>query len=735
MADYDVKVGVSAVGDPSGAKQVDQAIQQVGQTAQQVAQQTAAASSEAARSAGEAARGIADGAGEALRGAAEAVEELNEAVDDAPASSGLTDGINGLDAALKRLSPEKAKGAVNGLTTAIDGLASGDTSRGLQGLSTGLFALAGAIPNPLVASAAAVAIGALAAAWKSFSDTSGVSQKLNEFGETVKQEQERLERLGETELEWQNLKASFSTIKDEFGKAQKLADTLGDTILKVFNRRYDTQINALRDQLNGANGDPSRTADINRQLSQKEAERAIVNNTVAVDKLTQQVKANVEAAQLELQMIERKRSEAEAAVAEMEALRVNVRGAGMSEDMLYSSGSSEELRTAEIQRITQRIAAIEEDVRRSDARTGGGPLSLRNEPPRYSDEQRSERMAEADGLIALKAQLLDFDRISQQAAGGQRYLNETIIEDQSAMQQHLADTVAAAGEQAAAIGELNRSMEGVAPSISSRAQDMAQALIALQVGAEATIEQGVMAGRSAEDLVRELSSATQKVVGGLSDAATSASSQIDILTNDLAAKKQTLAQLEAEIAAAPSGAAEAALADKWALAEEIDRLTQEVADATARSAEQASSSQRSQEAAAEKVGDGLAYVGKTVAAEGEATSAQVSESADKMSAEPVREAIADMAAASADLSAMENATADTMLANARMWRQDMEQALSEFRLGASGYREAAADFGSAGIEIARSVGGLTRLVSQLSSEIGSMRGDLGLLESQIRNIQ
>ena len=56
MGDVDVKVGVVASGDPSGAQQVEQAIKDVGQTAQEVSQQTADAAQKSTEAAGSAAQ-------------------------------------------------------------------------------------------------------------------------------------------------------------------------------------------------------------------------------------------------------------------------------------------------------------------------------------------------------------------------------------------------------------------------------------------------------------------------------------------------------------------------------------------------------------------------------------------------------------------------------------------------------------------------------------------------------
>ena len=83
MGDVDVRVGVVASGDPSGAQQVEQAIKDVGQTAQEVSQQTADAAQKSTEAAGSAAQkavadagAVADGAGDAIQKTKANVEEL-----------------------------------------------------------------------------------------------------------------------------------------------------------------------------------------------------------------------------------------------------------------------------------------------------------------------------------------------------------------------------------------------------------------------------------------------------------------------------------------------------------------------------------------------------------------------------------------------------------------------------------------------------------------------------------
>lgn len=300
MGDVDVRVGVVASGDPSGAQQVEQAIKDVGQTAQEVSQQTADAAQKSTEAAGSAAQkavadagAVADGAGDAIQKTKANVEELKKVVETPPPAGGLKDEVAGLGDALSGLSPEKAKGSIDGITQAIVGLTSGDTTKGLEGLARSLTGLATLIPMPGVAAALGGVVAAVVGAWKILSDGAGeTARDVNEFGETIDVEMARLESWANSQFEFANLKSAIADVKSEFDSATKTTNTFRDAVLAAIDARYSGEATGLRQQAADARagGDEAGAAALEEEAARRELISKIAQERVELEALQQQYK-------------------------------------------------------------------------------------------------------------------------------------------------------------------------------------------------------------------------------------------------------------------------------------------------------------------------------------------------------------------------------------------------------------------------------------------------------------
>ena len=463
MADVDVKVGIQVTGDASGAKAVDEAIKQVGESAKTVAQET-----------GNAAQQAAEAASSSASSAAESIGGLKESLK-APEGSGIKGELDGLKKALDTLSPEKAKGAVSGLTNAILGLASGDTQKGLSGLAQSLFNIAQSIPLPGAAVSLSFALTGLVTAFKLIKSAADESAPaLNEFGQTVDAEMENIEAWANKQIEWDGLKESFGSIKGEFEKATKLTETLRDAMLKTFNQTYKFQIEGLKEQIESAkaSGDAQRQAILEQNLKQTEQIQSIVNNTVALDQHKEKLQSLIESAELERQMIQRKEEIAKADVQRMESLRAAVEKFSGNTDATFSSQTSEKLREELIATLTESIAKFREtQVQKETSWARDNPRAPWLD--KEFDAQAEAARKSADELTVLRQGLLDFSEIAKRAAEGQKYINETIVQDNQALTQAVADVASQQAEISNAKDVLANSVRGVESGIVAVATELA----------------------------------------------------------------------------------------------------------------------------------------------------------------------------------------------------------------------------------------------------------------------
>ena len=279
MGDIDVKVGIQVAGDASGAQQVDGAIKQVGETAKQVAQETSAAAQQSAEAAAQAAQKAAEAAGQAAEKVGDVADELGDAGKAAGGLGDLNGAVDGLKDALGGLSPEKSKNLINGLTQALLGLGSGDISTGLAGVGKTLFNFAGMIPLPGAAVALGIGVTAISALYKLIGDsTDEPARKLNEFGETVDQEMERLESWAQSQFEWEGIKNANAAVRADFDLLKSSADAALAAVQGVFNAQSNARVSALQREAASAEaaGDHGRAAQIKQQVEDEKSKAELV---------------------------------------------------------------------------------------------------------------------------------------------------------------------------------------------------------------------------------------------------------------------------------------------------------------------------------------------------------------------------------------------------------------------------------------------------------------------------
>lgn len=272
--DIDVKIGITTKGDASGAQAVDKALDEVKQSAQ-----------EAAAAAGDAAAQAADKAAQAADKATTEVKELAAEMAKDPGAGGLSDAIGDLDAKTTSLSDDKKKAAVNGFAAALQGLSSGDLAGGMRGVAESLFQMADAIPVPGAAIAFSLALTGVAAAWKAFGPAAAdAGRSVNEFGETLDEEMARLEAWANSQINWDNIKASNASLRADFDLVKSTAESTQRAIESLFEARIASQVAGLRGEAEkaAAAGDTSRATDLRAQAEQLKQYEELVKLNVSL---------------------------------------------------------------------------------------------------------------------------------------------------------------------------------------------------------------------------------------------------------------------------------------------------------------------------------------------------------------------------------------------------------------------------------------------------------------------
>lgn len=209
------------------------------------------------------------------------------------------DGLASLGGAIDKLSREDSRGTVTGLTEAILGLASGNTAQGLSGVSRAMYYLTNAIPNPFVILGASLAIGALASVFKFlWQGSDDATESLNDFGETLDEEMDRLEKWAKSNLEWVGIKNGNQKLREDFDLVKSTAENAQKAIENLFNSRSTAEESDLRAKAKTAEeaGDEALAAQLTAAADLIEKKRELVQQNLRIIALEAEIAAQNERA-------------------------------------------------------------------------------------------------------------------------------------------------------------------------------------------------------------------------------------------------------------------------------------------------------------------------------------------------------------------------------------------------------------------------------------------------------
>lgn len=194
----------------------------------------------------------------------ELVQKLKDmgAADTGKAKEGLDD----LGGSIDNISKRQARQVLFGLRDGINAIVSGNPEQALNGVASGLSSISSAIPSPVVAAMAGVAIVVVADAISYLVDSG--KEKVNELGLTVDEEMARLESWANSDLEFDSLVKAFDGVEGKISQTQKMADTLKNTLDLIFKARQDNAYAGLEERAAGMeqSGDAEGAAAIREQI-------------------------------------------------------------------------------------------------------------------------------------------------------------------------------------------------------------------------------------------------------------------------------------------------------------------------------------------------------------------------------------------------------------------------------------------------------------------------------------
>lgn len=724
MPDIDVGVGVKTIGDPSGALQVEKAIRDVGEASQEVSRQTAAAATAAA----DTSKLAADAASASAKATQEIADNIKKLTD--LKLQGPKKEVDDLNGSLLDLSNEKMRSGVDGVTGALNGMLSGDLQGGLLGLSKSIMAISSVIPLPGAAAAVGLAALGIAKAWDAIKDKTEAT--VNEMGETVDEEFARIKRVAEQNIQIDGLKNASAAIEAEFGKVERLTETVGDSLRKVFNSAYTFQIASLKEQLEAAGLGTDQKEQIQKQIDRMSKEQELVNNTLALDRLKKQLENNLEIAKLEQDAIQRRLAAADASIAEMAALRGSAKDAGVSGDAMYDSATSEAIRAEAIKDLAKQIEKLGERLLQERSGQGG---SLPGQ------QQYAENIAKFEqkiqGLEDLKAQLLNFNAIAQREADALAYKAEGMGEDQDKIERILAESVQTSAQIGEARNTLNQSLAGVGSDVIAKAQAAAGNISRYEETAAMAIEAGVAAGENVDEILRKVMAGAEKAAGGVDTAFSAIAVSIDEATALLGKKKAEVEAVQQAIDSAPQGADTSAKVDELnALFAEIAALEQQIAASPASSnAEKVAADQKAaadkQRTSSDSLGDAYVSSGSKVAVGMESAGAQIKEGAEGLSAQPIVDATQNIIDATEGLGdiAAEKGAGIQLLADE--FKLTLRGASDNWKDGAAMLVQAAQDNARISLQLARMVQQNAEATRRIAEDFRSIDADITTLFSQI----
>lgn len=726
--DIDVGVGIKVTGDPSGAEQVEQAIREVGEASQEVSRQTSAAATAAADTSKLAADAASDSA-KATQAIADNIQKLTDLKLQGPKKE-----VDDLNGSLLNLSNEKIKSGVDGVAGALNGLLSGDVQGGLLGLSKSVMALAGAIPLPGAAEALGFAALAIGKVWESLKDKTG--ETLNAMGETVKAEFARIKAVAEQDIQIAGLQNASKDIEEEFGKVNKLTETVGDSLRKVFNSAYSFQIASLKEQLDAAGLGATQQEQLQKQIDRMSKEQELVNNTLALDRLKKQLENNLEIAKLEQDAIQRRLAAADASIAEVAAMRSAAAQAGVSKDALYDSGASESLRAEEIRNLQDKIDSLAYRVGGSD-----NPFSMGGGAFQASPEKTDQWKLEMDGLERLKTQLLNFNALAQREADALAYKAEGMGADQDKIEAILADSVKTSADIGEARGKLTQALAGVGSDVIAKAQGVAENISRYEETAAMEIEARIANGDAVDAIVRDVVAKAEAATAGVNDKSATLAASIDQAKALIEQKMADAESVQQAIDSAPQGAdTSAKVAELNALFEEIAALEQQIAAAPASAnADRVEADQKAaadqQKKSADALGSAYVSAGTKVGTGMDAASVAIAEGAEGLSPEPIVDATQGIIDATENLGdvAAEKGAGIQLLADE--FKLTLRGASDNWKDGASSLVQAAQDNARISLQLAQLTRQNAEAIRSIADDIRSIDADISTIFSQIRNMR
>lgn len=233
------------------------------------------------------------------------------------------DGLASLGGAIDKLSREDSRGTVTGLTEAILGLASGNTAQGLSGVSRAMYYLTNAIPNPVVILGASLAIGALVSVFKSlWQGSDDATESLNDFGETLDEEMDRLEKWAKSNLEWEGIKNGNEKLRADFDLVKSTAENAQKAIENLFSVRSKAEESDLRTKAKAAEeaGDEATASQLTAAADLLEKKRELVNQNLRIIALEAEIAAQQERAAKAAEIYQEKMRLAEQMQSRMEKI-------------------------------------------------------------------------------------------------------------------------------------------------------------------------------------------------------------------------------------------------------------------------------------------------------------------------------------------------------------------------------------------------------------------------------
>lgn len=510
--DAKVTIGVEIVSDIAGADQAAEAVRKVGEAAQEAQQATA--------------QGIGTDAftKEFTQETADAMANLREELraigqtkaDVAPVADelgGLVDEVSNLG------NTDKAR-AISGLRQVLASLGSGDLQTQVSGLARGLSNLVQSLPLPGVAVGVSAAVAVLAGIYRAFGDEIfGAKEEVNEFGETVDEEMERLGAWANEKLSWKNITDANKQLIESFKTVETIAKTARDAIEKLYAVRGEGKVAALEKEAAAATaaGKPEEAAAIQQKIADEKSLQELVGLNV------KQAEAQIALAEMieELRAAQKARDdelkESQARKQKLEEIRAKIQE--MTGSLAATKQDSEAFK-ALLKQVEETAAKvpIEEAMAAQQRGFGAGPFPTLEETTKT-----------IEGARQLAEDLKNLADIEKQAAESSDKYRDAQAKWQEKQKTTVANIAAATSELAVINEQIKQATQGASPEIIRQSQETAARQIqaindviasaaeaaggGFTILANAGIEGGRKIAQAAGDSGAAINAAMQDIVG------------------------------------------------------------------------------------------------------------------------------------------------------------------------------------------------------------------------------